>query len=426
MTDEPETDAAVTDTPVTETPGTVTADAANVEKPSRHRGRAITSIVLIVIASLLLPLAGMTVWVRNMVMDTSRYVDTMAPLASDPAVQEAVSVRVSNELVSALDVAKRAKAALPERAQFLAAPIAAGAQQLVQTATLKILESDQFDKIWRFANDRAHDQVVSALTGRKGKAVTTADGKVVLNLGPMAQAVAARLANLGVGVPKNLDVTRLNVKFVLIDSADLASVQDYAKLLDKLAWVLPVLTLLLFGLAILIAPRRRKAVLHTGVGVTIAMAVSVIGYGFARTTYLDNLPSTVQSHAAAAAVFDTVTRYVERGFRTLLAIGLLVWLAAWLAGPSRPAEAVRRQWNRAAGRVGADEVGPVNRWVAANVMGLRIGLVAVLLVLLLAWTRPTGLVVLGFALVALIGLAVIQVLAAGGQTGKTEPTPDPA
>jgi len=167
-------------------------------------------------------------------------------------------------------------------------------------------------------------------------------------------------------------------------------------------------------------------VLHTGVGVTIAMAVSVIGYGFARTTYLDNLPSTVQSHAAAAAVFDTVTRYVERGFRTLLAIGLLVWLAAWLAGPSRPAEAVRRQWNRAAGRVGADEVGPVNRWVAANVMGLRIGLVAVLLVLLLAWTRPTGLVVLGFALVALIGLAVIQVLAAGGQTGKTEPTPDPA
>jgi hypothetical protein len=291
---------------------------------------------------------------------------------------------------------------------------------------LKILQSDQFDKIWRFANERAHNQIVDALTGREGKAVTTTNGKVVLNLAPMAEAVAKRLGELGIGVPKNIDVSRLNVRFVLIDSSDLASVQDYAKLLDQLAWVLPVLTLLLFGLAIVIAPRRRKAVLRVGVGVTIAMAVSVIAYGFARTEYLDNLPSTVQSHAAAAAVFDTVTRFMERGLRALLAIGLLVWLVAWLAGPSRPAEAVRRQWNRAAGKVGTDEPHPLNRWVATNATGLRIGMVAVLLLLLLAWTRPTGLVVLGFGLVALIGLGIIQVLAAGGQATGTESTPGPA
>ncbi len=385
----------------------------NAPKP---RGRAFASIVLIVIASLLLPLAGATVWVRNLVLDSGRYVDTVAPLSKNPAVREAVATRVSQGVVDALDIEQRSKDALPKRAQFLAAPIATAATQLSHTAALKILESDQFDTVWRVANQRAHDQIVNALTGRKGPALTTTDGKVVLNLAPLATALAKKLGTLGVGVPKNVDVSRLDFRFVLIDSSDLKSIQSYARMLDRLAWVLPILTLLLYGLAIVIAPQRRKGLLRVGVGITIAMAASLIGYGFGRTVYLDGLPAA-QSHAAAAAIFDTITRFVERGLRALLAIGLLVWLAAWLAGPSKPAAAVRRQWNRAMGHVGGDDgagaPGPVATWFGANAKGLRIGLVAVLLVLLLVWERPTGLVILAFAVVALVGLAVIQILAAG-------------
>jgi len=387
--------------------------------PPKRRGRAIASITLIVIASLLLPMAGATVWVRNLVLDPTRYVDTVAPLSKNPAVREAVATKVSNEVVSALEVDKRAKAALPKKASFLAAPIAAGAQQLVHNTTLKILESDAFSKAWRFANQRAHDQIVNALTGRKSGAVTNADGKVVLNLGPLAAAVAKKLGQLGIGVPKNIDVTRLNVKFVLIDSSDLASIQDYTKLLDKLSWALPILTLVLYGLAILIAPKRRKGVLRVGVGITIAMAISVIGYGFARTLYLDALPASAQGHPAGEAIYDTVTRFIQRGFRTMLVIGLLVWFGAWLAGPSRPAEALRRQWGRLFGRAGdAGEASPTNRWVAKNATGLRAGLLAVLVLVLVAWDRPTGVIVLLLGVVGLIGLGVIQVLGAGG--GSTD------
>src|SRR4051794_25034493 len=153
-----------------------------------RRGRAIASIVLIVIASLLLPFAGATFWVRNIVLDSDRYVDTVAPLSHDPAVQEAAATRVANGVVDALDIEQRSREALPKRAQFLAAPIAAAAGQLTHTAALKLLESDQFDKVWRFANQRAHEQMVDALTGRKGRAITTDNGKVVLNLAPLATA----------------------------------------------------------------------------------------------------------------------------------------------------------------------------------------------------------------------------------------------
>lgn len=401
----------------------MTQDAAEplTTKPKAGRSRAIASITLIVIASLLLPLSGATVWVRNLVLDPNRYVDTIAPLSKNPAVREAVATRVSAAVVAALEIDKRAKTALPKPAQFLAAPIAAGAQQLVHNTSLKILESDAFGKAWRFANRNAHDQIVNALTGRRSGAVTNADGKVVLNLGPLAGAVAKKLGQLGIGVPENIDVTRINVKFVLIESADLASIQDYTKLLDKLAWALPILTLVLYGLAILIAPKRRKGLLRVGVGITIAMAVSLIGYGFGRTGYLDALPASAQGHPAAAAIFDTVTRFVERGLRALLVIGILVWVMAWLAGPSRPAEALRRQWNRLMGRAGGSgEAGPVNRWVATNATGLRAGLGGLLLLLLFVWDRPTGAVVLVLGVVGLIGLGVIQMLGAGG---TSEPVP---
>lgn len=310
---------------------TVVSAEAEATSSSRHRGRASTSIALIVLASILLPLAGVTVWVRNLVLDSDRYVDTVAPLSRNPAVRDAVATRVGSEVVDALDLQTRAQSALPQRARSLATPIAAGAEQLVRDITVRLLESEKFDQVWRFANRRAHDQIVVALTGRENGAVTTNDGRVVLDLGSLAEDVARKLGDLGVTVPKTLDVSRLNVKFVLIASDDLKSVQSYARLLDRLAWVLPLITLLVFAAAVVIAPKRRRAVLRVGVGVTVAMAVTLIGYGFARSTYLDHLPDTVQSSAAAAAIFDTVTRFLERGMRAILVIGVLAWVGAWLA-----------------------------------------------------------------------------------------------
>ena len=119
-------------------------------------------------------------------------------------------------------------------------------------------------------------------------------------------------------------------------------------------------------------------------------------------------------------VFDTLTRYLQRGVRVLLVVGILVWLFAWLAGPSRPARAVQRQWNRVTGKDGDEpsgEPGPVNRWVADHVALLRGLLLGALALVLVVAGRPTGKMVLLLLLIALAGLGVIQVLAAGGRRG---------
>ena len=54
-------------------------DATVDAKPKKHRARATTAMVFVVIASIVLPLGVVTVWVRNMILNTERYVSTVSP-----------------------------------------------------------------------------------------------------------------------------------------------------------------------------------------------------------------------------------------------------------------------------------------------------------------------------------------------------------
>jgi len=75
-------------------------------KPARRRTwpRTTVGYALIALAALLAPLAVVSVWARSQVTDTDRYVQTVAPLASDPAVQSAVTTNITNVVFQYLDV----------------------------------------------------------------------------------------------------------------------------------------------------------------------------------------------------------------------------------------------------------------------------------------------------------------------------------
>jgi hypothetical protein len=51
--------------------------------------------LLIVLGCVLAPLAGVAVWARNQVTNTDRYVTTVAPLARDPAIQNAIADQIT-------------------------------------------------------------------------------------------------------------------------------------------------------------------------------------------------------------------------------------------------------------------------------------------------------------------------------------------
>jgi hypothetical protein len=394
---------------------TATADSVEAANERSRRRRNRWSKVLAVVGAILLPLAGLTFWSRNQLLNTDRYVRTVRPLASDPAVRAALADRVSTVVSDAVDFEHRAEDALPDRAKFLAAPIAAGAKNFIHDVALNFLASDQFAQLWDQVNRLAHEQIVKIVTGSKTEGVQTEDGKVVLSLRPVAEEVLKRLDEVVPIDLSNVDTSRLNTEFILVDSKDLGRVQTSVKWFNSGTYILLALAIASLVAAALLPRDKRRGVQRVGLAITISMVVTFVAYRAGRSFYISSLPAEVTHPDAATAVFDIVTRYVERGIKTILAIGVVLFVVAWVLGPSRAATRLRSWWvrlrNRGSAELSGVEPAPAAVWIARHRGELRFAVVALAVIVLLLWDQPTGRVVLLLTLLTVVVLAVISLLA---------------
>ncbi len=101
------------------------------------------------------------------------------------------------------------------------------------------------------------------------------------------------------------------------------------------------------------------------------MLVPAAGLLIFRGIYLGSGPNNVLPADAAAALFDTLVRFIKEGVRTILVAGLVVVAGAFLTGPSVTAVRVREAFARGLGRVrhGGEQAGlrtgPVGTWTYA-------------------------------------------------------------
>src|SRR5438445_6292075 len=105
------------------------ADPRPVSEPPRkpRLWRRLCVAVLLILGFILTPVAVLVTYAKTQILDTDRYVATVKPLASDPAIQRYVADTISNQLLAQVDVkayVDDAVSALPPRAQALAGPIA--------------------------------------------------------------------------------------------------------------------------------------------------------------------------------------------------------------------------------------------------------------------------------------------------------------
>ena len=102
------------------------------EQGKGPRWKRIAAWVLVVLACILSVLSVVTVFARNQLLNTDTYVKTVAPLASNPAIQTQIAKQVSENLISRANVETRVKNALPPKAGFLATPITSGLESADQ------------------------------------------------------------------------------------------------------------------------------------------------------------------------------------------------------------------------------------------------------------------------------------------------------
>jgi len=369
------------------------------------------ALLMFVIGTLLVPIAISGLWARNLVVNTDRYVETVAPLSSDPAIQDAVINRTSDAVTEAVDVPKLVDDAIGPKGKVLAAPLEAAVGSVVTTATGKLVRSKQFSSVWAGANRRAHSQLVKVLTGTKpGPAAA-----VIVDLQGVSNKVTDNLRSAGITVAST-NTKGPNASIELYSQAQLEKIRGSFHLVEMFASALPWVALLLLGLAVVVAPDRRRGLMGLGLALAVGSGLLLLVFAVGRAIFLDAVP-VGGSTAAAAAVFDTMVRFVRGGTRTVLAAGVVVAIAAWLFGPSKLPVRIRGVVSRATSSAGDSAAahgassGAVGRWLAQNLGVARGGVGVLCAVTLVAWSQPTAAVVLWIGVAALVALVLIEVLA---------------
>jgi hypothetical protein len=395
--------------------------------------RSAVSALLILLGCLLVPVSVLTVWVHGIVLDTDRYVATVAPLATDPAIQEAavdhvsdaVDLRHNSQKVTA-DIADWLRdQGLPSRAadtiEGLAPQLDAALDQAVRKVATHIVHTEEFSAVWIGANRAAHAAVVHALTGKGHGPVGVRGDTVTLNVGAAVQ--KAKLQLVDAGFPSASGIPDIHHRTVLFHSHQLDRIKRAVRLLDLAGNWLPTLTIALGATGVLLARGRRRALARAALGAAVASLALALALTMARRYCLDHVPPGVLSRAAAAALFDTVVRFLRVTVLTVLVLCAVVAAGAYLAGPGRLPRAARATAERAAdcaahwGAARGMRTGRAGVWTADHRRELTVAALLAPAAVFALWNHPTVLTVLFLVLVLLAVLAVITLLAATGRTG---------
>jgi hypothetical protein len=384
-------------------------------------GRWAGAVALMLVAFLLGVASIGAVFVRNQVLDTNRYVATVAPLAREPVIQDAIANRLTAEVVTHVDLtglAEQASAWLaqqgaPAQVNALVKPAVSGAESFIHREIRRIVGTDQFAAAWDAANRVAHDQLVAVLTGGRSGAVSSSGTTITVDLGVFLGTVKQHLVAAGFSLAER--IPQVSIPYTVYSSPDLPTIRTYVRWLDRTATWLPWVALVLLAAAVFLAPSRLRGLLVAGLFVALGLLLLRGSIAVARDYYLDRLPDAIQSPEAVALILDRLTQRVREAVTLLIAAGFLVAVAAWLAGPGRVPVTLRRLVDRGLDAVARTLGGtalPLARTgdVAARYRWLA-EIVIVLLAALTLLVNPSVVAALWLAGGVVVVLAVIEALA---------------
>jgi hypothetical protein len=415
------------DESVASTPGTPdTAKAV-----SRHRVRRVSAWVLIVLASLLIPISVISVWAIRTVTNTDQYVATMAPLARNQVIVDHLATKATDELFSTHIVQDKVTAALPKAAKPIVTPVVAQVHNYVYGLALKVFESPKFGQLWDLLNRHTHDAVVNVLTGKQTPATEKFEkaGAIVVNVTPELNTLIDKANAKGVTLfnPLKPILTKGDkLGVTVVSKSQVSKFTGLFNLIVKLKWVIPAIALALAALAIGIAVQRRKTLLRLAIGVALVTLLLLAGLSLGRITFINQASGHVNGQVAAA-VWDTMLRFLKTDLRWMLLIAALVALGAWLAGPARYAVWIRStvakggRWVGAqaheltagAGRAaaGSERARRTGGWITEHLNGLRIVGVVVAALFLVFGGNLTGWSLLIIVIVLAVYLGLLQLVA---------------
>jgi len=393
----------------------------------RAWGWTLLAAIVIVLGSLLAPIAVVASWAAVELSDTDRFVSTFGPLSQEPAIQDfitsstvqAIDEKVNlNDLtanvidgVIALGTGPRATQAL----QALKGPAAAGMQSLLSNAVLQFVQSDSFATVWDNSLRVSHRAIVSVLDNDNRELVAVgSDGTIGIQLAPIIAQVKTVLIAQGLTFASL--IPEINKTIVIAQVDALPAMQVGYRFLTVLGFVLPWVSLLLLAAGVLVARRRVVALIWASSALAFSMTILGVSFGIGKYFVIVSIPASVAPSAATSVVFEILVSAMRQTTVAVAVISVVVAAIAWIAGPFVSSKRLRGLASsgfasmRSAAEKQGVTTGRTGHWTYAHRLLLRIA-VAVIAAMVILFVHPltVTLVVwtLGFALLAIIVLELV-------------------
>jgi hypothetical protein len=311
------------------------AEAEGIRTGQRHRWRRFAVAMLILLGSLVIIGANLAFWMRGTILNTSRWVNTVGPLSRNEVIVNTLTGYVVTDVFEAIDVEEVVRDVLPERVAFLSGPLTGAVQDAVGEIISTVVRSDQFNAVWVAVNRTAHQVVMGVLRGG-GDVVYVRGGQLTVDLSDLLGSIESLVGLEDLGLFEAEDAG----KFVLLESRQVAVLQQLLGTLDAVGLILPIVALVLYFIAWLVSLWRRQTLLWIGVALAITMALTLLLLAIAQPMILASIVDPV-IRAFAGEIWDVILRGLIVQTVIVGIVGLLIVVGAWLAGPHARAVAIR-------------------------------------------------------------------------------------
>ncbi|MFF2053126.1 hypothetical protein ACFVU2_16105 [Leifsonia sp. NPDC058194] len=404
---------------------------APVPAPARKHTRSwawtLLATVLIVIGAILAPVAVVASWAKVQLTDTQSFVDTYAPLASNPSVQAYVTdqaVTIIQENVDIPEVTSQVVDGITELGtgpvatkalEALKGPLAQGIVSLIHTTVGNFVSSDAFAQVWQEALRATHTQLVATMQNDPKAAVAIgADGSVGIQLAPIIERVKQLLVDQGLTFASQIPT--IDRTITIAQNSSIPTIQlFYGVAVAAGAW-LQWIALAFLVLGVVVARRRSLALVWASVALALSMVVVVAGIGIGRLVFVGSVSPSLLPAGVANTLYATLTTAMQNTGVAVLVLAIVVAVVGWYAGPFAVPRKLRGffgagvTWIRESAERHGISTGRTGEWIYAQRVLLR-ALVAVIAAALVLFVRPltTPLIVWTLVVAALV-IAVLELV----------------
>lgn len=295
--------------------------------------RQIFGVLFIIFGLLLTPFAIVGYQVKNNIIDTSGFVNNVAPIIENPAVQsfivdatmDAIDDNVDfDEIVGSL-IDSMKNLGLNDTASSALSLLQGGAvqgiQNLIRSNVANIVGSDFFEQLFRQSLETLHSQSVILLSGNQSGAIVVGnEGSLGFDIGFVVVALKERLQAQGMDLVRF--IPDFSTTIVVLEESNIRDLQTAYKTINVVSDVLPWVAFSLLVIGMLCLKRRAYGFVGLGVALTIMMSVLLAGISFVREVFMSSLNLDIPPNVVLA-VYDILAIPTTHVLQILLTLGIL-------------------------------------------------------------------------------------------------------